>query len=249
MRANSQSSSTIPSKKAAIARSYPSPPAPLPDPGRGEQYSQASQAISRRKQCSSQAGAIAIARKQASARARIPPSPAGGRGGRGVRVVTAQPKRTNHLCHPNPMRATKQSLGSMPSKKAAVARTFPSPPAPLPDPGRGEQDTQAPLAISRRKQCRSQSGAIAIAPKRASARDRFSPSPAGGRGGRGVRVETAQPQAHQALMPPQSHVSVQSIAQPHAPRKSSHCAVFPLTPRPSPRPGARGARHSVPACN
>jgi hypothetical protein len=120
----------------------------------------------------------------------------------------------------------------MPLVKAAIARSFPSPPAPLPDPGRGEQKQ---LVLS--AQLTGQNKAK-LPPSRA----HFPPSPAGGRGGRGVRVVSAQTQAQQTLTQPQSQSRDQTIAHPHAPRKSSHCAVFPLTPGPSPRPGARGAK-------
>ena len=73
-------------------------------------------------------------------------------------------------------------------------------------------------------------------------RARCSPSPAGGRGGRGVRVVTAQTQAHKQLTHPNAPIKTIKNHTAPPPRKSSRCAVFPLTPSPSPRPGARGAR-------
>jgi hypothetical protein len=187
---------------------------------------------------------------QASARERFSPSPAGGRGGRGVRVVTAQPQAQQTLMPPQ-SHASVQSIAHPHSlAKAAIARTFPSPPAPLPDPGRGEQNSQSSLAISRGKQGRSQAGAIAIASKQASERMRaFLPLARwrergpGGEGG-----DRATPSATSTYATPILCERTVNRSPPF-PRQSSHCADIPLTPRPSPRPGARGARQSDPACN
>jgi len=158
----------------------------------------------------------------------------------------ATPSATNIYTTRIPCERPGNRSAPCPQKKQPLRGHSPHPPPLSPTRGEGSKTLRPRLQLAGennadRKQiaCKSQ----------ASACERFSPSPAGGRGGRGVRVVTAQPQAQQALMPAQSHASDQAIDQPHALKKSSHCAVFPLTPRPSPRPGARGARQSGLACN
>jgi hypothetical protein len=160
----------------------------------------------------------------------------------------ATPSATITYATPIPCERTDNRSAPCPSKKQSLRGHSPHPPplSPTRDEGSKTVRPRLQLAVENnadRKLAQSHPS------EQASPRERFPPSPAGGRGGRGVRVATAQPQAQQALTPPQSHAIEQSIAQPHALKKSSHCAVFPLTPRPSPRPGARGARHSGLACN
>ena len=93
-----------------------------------------------------------------------------------MRVVTAQPQTLQHLTHTvrvlarmrfpplarwrergpggeggdraNPS-ATKTYARPNPLAKAVVARSFPSPPGPLPDPGRGEQNHKTSRAVTR----------------------------------------------------------------------------------------------------
>ena len=62
-----------------------------------------------------------------------------------------------------------------------------------------------------------------------------------------MRVATAQTQAHKQLTHPNAAINTINNYTAPPPRKSSRCAVFPLTPSPSPRPGARGAIQSGPA--
>jgi len=66
-----------------------------------------------------------------------------------MRVVTAQTQAQQHLTHlKTPIKiAGNHSPNAL--AKAAIARTFPSPPAPLPGPGRGEQNSKTVFVIDR----------------------------------------------------------------------------------------------------
>ena len=166
------------------------------------------------------------------AAARFSPSPAGGRGGRGGEGgVRANPSAQTTYATPIP-RATRQSLRPIPSQKQPMRGLSPHP-RPL-SPTRGEGSK----TVKPRAQLPDENSA-----NRPRADARCSPSPAGGRGGRGVRVVSAQPQAQQRLKPPQSHARDQTIAHSHPLAKAAVARSFPSPPAPLPDPG-RGEQNS-----
>jgi hypothetical protein len=94
-----------------------------------------------------------------------------------VRVVTAQPQAQQRLKQPQ-----------IPSQKQPMRGLSPHPPPHSPTRGEGSKTV---------KPCAQLPGENSA--NRPRSRARFSPSPAGGRGGRGVRVVTAQTPAHKHL--------------------------------------------------
>jgi hypothetical protein len=66
----------------------------------------------------------------------LSPSPAGGRGGRGVRVVSAQPQAPKHLTHTDRMLAHERAAPLRPLAEATDLMIL-SPPRPLAGEGAG----------------------------------------------------------------------------------------------------------------
>ncbi len=104
-----------------------------------------------------------------------------------MRVATAQPQAQQRLTvHPTP------------SKKQPLRGLSPHPQPLSPTRGEGSK-TQTTPCDSPPDSTRAPENSRAATPVDRANRARFSPSPAGGRGGRGVRVVTAQTQAQQRL--------------------------------------------------